>query len=126
MQAIARVNRLFGSKPGGLVVDYLGIADDLRNALLDYTEGDRNEIQLSMEQAVKLLQEKYEIVAAMFHGFDYSRFFTGTPPNASPSCQRPPTGFSAPNSRRTTVYSATSKPSPNSPKLLPSVSLKRK
>jgi type I restriction enzyme R subunit len=80
MQAIARVNRVFGSKPGGLVVDYLGIADDLRSALSDYTEGDRNEIQLSMKEAVTLLQEKYEIVAAMFHGFDYSRFFTGTPP----------------------------------------------
>jgi len=80
MQAIARVNRVFGKKPGGLVVDYLGIAQDLKAALMDYTEGDRGETGIPIEQAVALMQEKYEIVAAMFHGFDYSRFFTGTPP----------------------------------------------
>lgn len=80
MQAIARVNRVFGSKPGGLVVDYLGIAEDLREALKEYTKGDRSETGIPIEQAVALMQEKYEIVAAIFHGFDYSRFFTGTPP----------------------------------------------
>lgn len=80
MQAIARVNRVFGSKPGGLVVDYLGIAEDLKNALRDYTEGDRGETGIPIEEAVALMQEKYEIVRAMFHGYDYSRFFTGTPP----------------------------------------------
>lgn len=80
MQAIARVNRVFGSKPGGLVVDYLGIAEDLKNALRDYTEGDRGETGIPIEEAVALMQEKYEIVQAMFHGYDYSRFFTGTPP----------------------------------------------
>lgn len=79
MQAIARVNRVFGSKPGGLVVDYLGIAEDLKNALRDYTEGDRGETGIPIEEAVALMQEKYEIVQAMFHGYDYSRFFTGTP-----------------------------------------------
>ncbi|MBD2079878.1 type I restriction endonuclease subunit R [Leptolyngbya sp. FACHB-17] len=80
MQAIARVNRVFGSKPGGLVVDYLGIAEDLKNALRDYTEGDRGETGIPIGEAVALMQEKYEIVQAMFHGYDYSRFFTGTPP----------------------------------------------
>jgi len=80
MQAIARVNRVFGAKPGGLVVDYLGIAQDLKAALMDYTEGDRGETGIPIAEAVALMQEKYEIVAAMFHGFDYSRFFTGTPP----------------------------------------------
>lgn len=80
MQAIARVNRVFGSKPGGLVVDYLGIAEDLKNALKDYTEGDRTETGIPIEQAVAVMLEKYEIVGAMFHGFDYSSFQTGTPP----------------------------------------------
>lgn len=86
MQAIARVNRVFGAKPGGLVVDYLGIAQDLKEALKEYTEGDRGETGIPIEEAVALMQEKYEIVAAMFHGYpagasyDYSRFFTGTPP----------------------------------------------
>jgi type I restriction enzyme R subunit len=86
MQAIARVNRVFGAKPGGLVVDYLGIAQDLKDALKEYTEGDRGETGIPIEEAVALMQEKYEIVAAMFHGYpagasyDYSRFFTGTPP----------------------------------------------
>ena len=80
MQAIARVNRVFGAKPSGLVVDYLGIAQDLKAALKDYTEGDRGQAGIPIEEAVALMQEKYEIVAAMFHGFDYSRFFTGTPP----------------------------------------------
>jgi type I restriction enzyme R subunit len=80
MQAIARVNRVFGAKPGGLVVDYLGIAQDLKDALKEYTEGDRGETAIPIQQAVALMQEKYEIVAAMFDGFNYSRFFTGTPP----------------------------------------------
>jgi type I restriction enzyme R subunit len=79
MQAIARVNRVFGAKPGGLVVDYLDIAQDLKNALKEYTEGDRGETGIPIEQAVALMQEKYEIVATMFHGINYSRFFTGNP-----------------------------------------------
>ncbi|BAY10863.1 type I restriction endonuclease subunit R [Calothrix sp. NIES-2098] len=80
MQAIARVNRVFGAKPGGLVVDYLGIAQDLKDALKEYTEGDRSETGIPIEQAIALMREKHEIVAAMFHGFDYSRFFTGIAP----------------------------------------------
>jgi type I restriction enzyme R subunit len=79
MQAIARVNRVFKDKPGGLVVDYLGIADELKKALADYTEGSRGETGIPQEEAVAVMLEKYEIVSVMFHGFDYSRFFAGTP-----------------------------------------------
>jgi type I restriction enzyme R subunit len=63
MQAIARVNRVFGGKAGGLVVDYIGIAEDLKEALKDYTERDRGQAGIPMDQAIALLQEKYEIVA---------------------------------------------------------------
>lgn len=79
MQAIARVNRVFRDKPGGLVVDYLGLAEMLKRALSDYTEGDRDETGVPQEQAVEVMQEKYEIVRDMLHGFDYSAFYTGTP-----------------------------------------------
>ena len=78
MQAIARVNRVFRDKPGGLVVDYLGLAEMLKQALADYTEGDRGETGIPQEQAVEVLLEKFEIVQAMFHGFDYSKFFSGS------------------------------------------------
>ncbi|MCL4553372.1 MAG: type I restriction endonuclease subunit R, partial [Candidatus Marsarchaeota archaeon] len=79
MQTIARVNRVYRDKPGGLVVDYLGIAEDLKKALADYTEGSREETGIPQEEAVAVMEEKYEVVVAMFHGFDYSKFFTGTP-----------------------------------------------
>lgn len=79
MQVIARVNRVFKDKPGGLVVDYLGIADQLKEALKNYTEGDRGETGIPTEVALALMQEKYEVVKAMYHGFDYEKFFTGTP-----------------------------------------------
>lgn len=79
MQAIARVNRVFKDKPGGLVVDYLGLADQLRQALLSYSEGDRREAGIPQEEAVYALQTRYEILTAMLHGFDRSRYFTGTP-----------------------------------------------
>ena len=79
MQAIARVNRVFKDKPGGLVVDYLGLADVLKRALADYTETDRGQTGIPQEEAVALLLEKYEVVAAMFHQFDYSKFITGAP-----------------------------------------------
>lgn len=78
MQAIARVNRVFKDKPGGLVVDYLGIAAELKKALAEYTECDRNETGIDQAEAVAVMLEKYEIAAAMFHGFDYSKFITGT------------------------------------------------
>ncbi len=76
MQAIARVNRVFKDKQGGLVVDYLGLADQLRMALADYTARDREDTAIPLEQAVALLLEKYEVVRGLFHGFDYMRFFT--------------------------------------------------
>jgi type I restriction enzyme R subunit len=78
MQAIARVNRVFRDKPGGLVVDYLGLAEQLRRALADYTERDRDDTGVPQEQAVALMREKYEIVRGLFHGFDYRVFFTGS------------------------------------------------
>jgi type I restriction enzyme R subunit len=79
MQAIARVNRVFKDKPGGLVVDYLGIADELKKALSDYTERDRDMTGIPQEEAVAIMLEKYEIVSSMLHGFDYSKFFSGSP-----------------------------------------------
>jgi type I restriction enzyme R subunit len=80
MQAIARVNRVFKDKKGGLVVDYLGIADELKKALSDYTEsGGRGKTVFDKEEAVALMLEKYELVAELFHGFDYERFFTAPP-----------------------------------------------
>ena len=79
MQTIARVNRVFRDKPGGLVVDYLGIADDLRCALATYTEsGGTGTTAISQEQAVAIMQEKYEICLGLFHGFDWSLWTSGT------------------------------------------------
>ncbi len=79
MQAIARVNRVFKDKPGGLIVDYLGLADQLKLALAAYSEKDRGEAGIPQEEVVALMLEKYEIVTALFHGFDYSPFISGTP-----------------------------------------------
>ena len=79
MQTIARVNRVYRDKPGGLVVDYLGIAADLKKALSEYTEGDRRSTGIPQEEAVEIMLEKYEIVRQLFHGFDYSGFFTAPP-----------------------------------------------
>lgn len=78
MQAIARVNRVFKDKPGGLVVDYLGIADQLTAALRDYTADSQGETGIPQAQAIALMLSKYENVTAMLDGFDYSLFFTGT------------------------------------------------
>ena len=79
MQTIARVNRVFRDKPGGLVVDYLGIADDLRSALATYTEsGGTGTTAISQEQAVAIMQEKYEICCGLFHRFDWSLWTSGT------------------------------------------------
>lgn len=79
MQAIARVNRVFRDKPGGLIVDYLGLADELKKALAAYTRGGgRGNTTVDIEQAVAIMMEKYEICRDMFDGFDYTRFFTGS------------------------------------------------
>lgn len=76
MQAIARVNRVYGDKPGGLVVDYLGIASDLKKALSFYSDaGGKGDPTLAQEQAVRLMLEKIEVVSAMYHGFAYEDFF---------------------------------------------------
>jgi type I restriction enzyme, R subunit len=76
MQAIARVNRVYKDKPGGLVVDYLGIAADLKQALSFYSDaGGKGDPALAQEQAISLMQEKIEVVANMFHGFDYKTYF---------------------------------------------------
>jgi type I restriction enzyme R subunit len=80
MQAIARVNRVFRAKPGGLVVDYLGLADELKQALSIYTEsGGTGKTAIDQSEAVALMQEKLEICQGMFHGFDWSAWLTGTP-----------------------------------------------
>ena len=80
MQAIARVNRVFKDKPGGLIVDYLGVAPDLREALATYTEsGGKGKPTFNQEDAVNAMLEKYEILVNLFHGFNYKKFFTGTP-----------------------------------------------
>ncbi len=79
MQAIARVNRVFRDKPGGLIVDYLGLADQLRQALATYTEsGGKGNAAPDQSEAVAIMEEKYEVVASLFHGFDYATFATGT------------------------------------------------
>ena len=80
MQAIARVNRVFRDKPGGLVVDYLGLAHELKRALATYTEsGGTGETALDQEQAVAAMLEKYEICCSLFHGFDRIAWVEGTP-----------------------------------------------
>ncbi|MCC6810912.1 MAG: type I restriction endonuclease subunit R [Deltaproteobacteria bacterium] len=79
MQAIARVNRVFRDKPGGLVVDYLGLADQLKHALRTYTEsGGQGETAIDQQEAVALMLEKYEVCCGLFSGFDWSRWTTGS------------------------------------------------
>ena len=80
MQAIARVNRVFKDKPGGLVVDYLGLAQDLKRALATYTEsGGKGQTALDQDEAVAVMQEKHEVCCALFHGFDWAKWTDGTP-----------------------------------------------
>ena len=79
MQAIARVNRVFRDKPAGLIVDYIGIAQNLKNALSQYSKQDQQHAGIDEAQAVAVLLEKYEIVRDMFHGFDYQSGLTGIP-----------------------------------------------
>ncbi|WP_416799483.1 type I restriction endonuclease subunit R [Ciceribacter azotifigens] len=79
MQAIARVNRVFRDKPAGLVVDYIGIGQNLQNALGQYSDSDRRQAGIDKEVAVAVMLEKYDVVKSMFHGFDYIRGLTGTP-----------------------------------------------
>ena len=91
MQAIARVNRVFRDKPGGLVVDYLGLAQELKQALATYTEsGGKGQTAIDQDEAVALMLEKHEVCCSLFHGFDWSKWISSTPQerlNLLPSAQ---------------------------------------
>ncbi len=78
MQAIARVNRVFKDKPGGLIVDYIGLAQNLKNALAQYSDRDRDQTGIDESEAIALMVEKYEVVKDMFHGFGYANGIKGT------------------------------------------------
>ncbi|QWD14369.1 type I restriction endonuclease subunit R [Polynucleobacter paneuropaeus] len=78
MQAIARVNRVFKDKPAGLIVDYIGIAQNLKSALQIYSGHGGEQVGIDEAQAVAVMMEKYQIVKDMYHGFDYSFALTGT------------------------------------------------
>jgi type I restriction enzyme R subunit len=80
MQAIARVNRVFKDKPGGLVVDYLGVAQELKQALSTYTEsGGAGRTDIPQEEAVAAMREKYEVCCGLFHGFNWSAWASDSP-----------------------------------------------
>ena len=80
MQAIARVNRVYKDKPGGLIVDYLGIAHELKYALATYTEsGGAGLTAIPQEEAVFVMREKYEVCRMLFHGFDWSKWVSASP-----------------------------------------------
>ena len=80
MQAIARVNRVFRDKPGGLIVDYLGLAHELKKALATYTEsGGTGQATLDQSKIVAVMLEKHEVCLGMIHGFDFSQWKDGTP-----------------------------------------------
>lgn len=74
MQAIARVNRVFKEKSGGVVVDYIGILESLKNALNQYTSNDRDNTGIDTNVAIAIMLEKLEILKDMMHGFDYSKY----------------------------------------------------
>jgi len=76
MQAIARVNRVYKDKPGGLIVDYIGIGQDLRSAMRDYTEsGGQGDVAPDLSEIISAMNAKFEVVRQMFHGFDYQAWF---------------------------------------------------
>jgi len=76
MQAIARVNRVYKDKPGGLIVDYIGIGQDLRAAMSVYTEsGGEGKAVLELSDIIDAMQAKFEVVHQMFHGFEYQEYF---------------------------------------------------
>ena len=80
MQAITRVNRVFGDKPGGLVVDYLGLAHELKQVLAAYTDsGGTGHALHDQDEAVALMLGKYEVCRGLFHGFDWSKWTGGRP-----------------------------------------------
>jgi len=76
MQAIARVNRVYLDKPGGLIVDYIGFTSELRKALKFYTQsGGKGDPALMQEKAIEVMLEKLEVVRGLFEGFNYRRYF---------------------------------------------------
>jgi type I restriction enzyme R subunit len=79
MQAIARVNRVFSDKPADLIVDYIGIAQNLKSALGRYSKSDQEQAGIDEAEAVAALLERLDVVRAMFHGLNYSRGLAGTP-----------------------------------------------
>ena len=79
MQAIARVNRVFRDKPAGLIVDYIGIAQNLKSALQQYSKNDQENTGVDEAQAIAVMMEKYEVVRDMYHGYDYTSAMGGTP-----------------------------------------------
>lgn len=79
MQAIARVNRVFRDKPAGLIVDYIGIAQNLKSALQQYSKNDQENTGVDEAQAIAVMMEKYEVVRDMYHGYDYVSAMSGTP-----------------------------------------------
>ncbi len=83
VQAIARVNRVFEDKPGGLIVDYIGIADNLRKSLAIYTLDNINEIFLNIDEVINQLREKYDIVTSLFQGIDYKNWARLSPEELS-------------------------------------------
>lgn len=79
MQAIARVNRVFRDKPGGLIVDYIGIAENLKDALAQYSPGDRRTAGIDTSVAVDIMLEKYELIEDLLYGFSYSKYLSDNP-----------------------------------------------
>ncbi|NSX53273.1 type I restriction endonuclease subunit R [Parasulfitobacter algicola] len=79
MQAIARVNRVFRNKPAGLIVDYIGIAADLKNALAHYSQSDQQQTGISEAEAVAAFMDALDVARSQLHGFDYSTTLGGTP-----------------------------------------------
>jgi type I restriction enzyme R subunit len=78
MQSIARVNRVFKDKPAGLVVDYIGIAQNLKEALSQYSDSDQKQAGIDEKQAIAVLMTRYDVVCSMYHGFDYQKGLYGT------------------------------------------------
>ena len=124
MQAIARVNRVFRDKPGGLVVDYLGLADQLKQALGDLHRERRARATRAIDtaEAVAVMLEKYEICCDMLHGFDWSKWTTGKPGRAARTDSRRPRSTS---SSRRTARSAGCRRSPTCPGPSPCVPPRR-
>lgn len=74
MQAIARVNRVFKDKPGGLIVDYVGIAESLKEALKEYTDSDKDQTGVDTDKALEIMLMKYDVIQDMLYNHDYSDF----------------------------------------------------